>query len=66
MNDSTKKVLLALGIVAAIYIFLRYILPIIIKMLGWVIGATFHIVLWIAIGFIIVVAIGYLLKVLKK
>lgn len=66
MNDSTKKILLALGIIAAVYLFFRYILPIILKLLGIVIGAAFHIILWVAIGFVIVVGIGYLLKVIKN
>ena len=66
MNNQWRSIFTILGIIAAIYLIFRYIIPIVFKMLGWVIGAALYIVMWIAIGFFVVILFGYIVRMIKS
>lgn len=66
MEDTARKVLYLLGILAGLYLLFRFVLPFIFKLLGWVIGAAFTIVMWVVIGIAVVIGISYIIQYLKK
>jgi hypothetical protein len=66
MNDSWKVVFYILGVIAAIYLVFRYIIPVIFKMLGFVIGVALYVVMWIVIAFLVVVLIGYIVRLVRR
>ncbi len=66
MNENVKKIFYYLGIIVALYILLRYVLPIILKMLGFVISAVFSIFVWAVIGLAVLFLIFYIIKMAKK
>jgi hypothetical protein len=66
MNNSWKGVFFILGIIAAVYLVFRYIIPVVFKMLGFVIGVALYVVMWIVIAFFIVVLIGYIVRLVRR
>ncbi len=62
MEDSWKGVVYILGLIIVIYIVLNYILPLLLK------GITFilTVVMWAAIIFLVVMLVGYVMKLLKN
>jgi len=65
MDERLKKALYYLGIIAAAYIFLRYLLPFLFKLLGWVIGTVFSIIIWVIFGVIVVLCVSYIINLIK-
>ncbi len=63
MNDSAKKVLFLTGAVIALYIFLVYILPFLLKLLGFVIGAFLSVVFWAVIALALIILIISVLRI---
>ena len=66
MSESWKKFFYILGIIAAIYLLFKFIVPIVFRILGWVIDASVFILMWGIIIFLVVLLIGYLVKLFKK
>jgi hypothetical protein len=66
MDDSVKKSFYYLGIVAALYLFFAYILPALLKILGFALKLVFHVFLWGAVAFVVVMVVVYVVKVIKK
>ena len=66
MNELGKKAVYFLGILVVLYLLFKYILPFIFKLLGWVIGAAFTIIMWVVIGLAIVIFVSYLIQHFKK
>ncbi len=62
MGNSWKGIFYILGIIAAIYILIKYILPLFIQ--G--ISILLTIAMWIAIIFFVVILIAYIAKMLKN
>ena len=62
MEDSWKGVVYILGLIIVIYIVLNYILPLLLK------GITFilTVVMWAAIIFLVIMLVGYVMKLLKN
>lgn len=66
MNNSWKGVFFILGIITAIYLVFRYLLPVVFKMVGWVIGISLFVAMWIVIGFFVVILIGYIVRMVRR
>lgn len=62
MDDSMKGMLYIVGIIAALYLLIKYILPIILKGLEILLSVA----LWIAIGAIVVYLVLYVVKMLNE
>ncbi len=62
MDDSIKGLLYIVGIIAALYLLIKYILPILLKGLEILLS----IALWIAIGAIVVYLVLYVVKMLNE
>jgi len=66
MSDIGKKAGYFLLILLGLYVLFKFILPILFKLLGWVIGAAFTIIMWVVIGLAIVIFASYIIQYLKK
>lgn len=66
MESGAKKVLYIIGIIIAVYIALRYILPLILSMVGFVISTLFTVLIWGIIGLAVIFIIVYIFKSVKK
>ena len=66
MDDSVKKGFFYLGIVAALYLFFSYILPTLLKILGFAFKVIFHVFIWGAVAFVVVLGAVYVMKIIKK
>jgi len=53
MNDSLKNILIFTGVLAVLYVMFRYVLPVVFKVLGFILG----ILLYVAVGGLIILAI---------
>lgn len=62
MDDSIKGMLYIVGIIAALYLIIKYIVPIILKGLEILLSVA----LWIAIGAIVVYLVLYVVKMLNE
>ncbi len=66
MENRVKKGFYYLGIVAALYLFFYYILPLLFKILGIALKAVFFIFIWAAIGFVIVMLVIHVVKMVRN
>lgn len=66
MDDTVKKGFYYLGIVAALYIFFYYILPLLVKILAFALKAIFFIFIWAAIAFAVVLLVTHIVKMVRK
>ena len=66
MDNTLKKGLFYLSVVAALYVFFYYILPLIIKILGFAFKAVFYIFIWGAIIFVVVLFVAHIVKIVKR
>lgn len=66
MDESVKKIFYYLGIVAALYLFFFYILPLIVKMIGFVLHVFFYVFIWGAVAFVVIFLVAHLVKIAKK
>ena len=62
MNESYRKIFYILGIIAAIYLGFKYLLPLI----GFAFKAIIVIIMWAAIGLMVFLLIAYILKLIKN
>lgn len=62
MNESYHKIFYFLGIIAAIYLGFKYLLPLI----GFAFKAIVVIIMWAAIGLVVFMLIAYIIKLLRK
>ncbi|HON79827.1 MAG TPA: hydrophobic protein [Spirochaetota bacterium] len=62
MDNSWKGVVYILGIIAAVYLLIKYVLPLFIVGLGFVL----KVVMWVALLFLCVVLVGYIFKMIKN
>ena len=66
MSDTMKKCFFYLGIFAAIFICVFYILPLVLKLLGVVLKGVFFILIAAAIGFAIFIIVTYITKLIRE
>ncbi len=66
MDDSVKKGFYYLGIVAGLYLFFFYILPLLVKILGFAFKIVFYVFMWGAIAFVVVLVGVHIMKIIKK
>ena len=66
MDDRVRKSLYYLGVIAALYIFFRYLLPFIFKVLGFAFKAVFVVFMWAAIAFVVALLVIHIVKIVKK
>ena len=66
MDDSVKKGFYYLGIIAALYVFFYYILPILLKILGFAFKIVFYVFMWGAIAFVVVLVGVHIMKIIKR
>jgi len=66
MKSSYQKIFYIIGIIAIVFIFLKYILPILLKFLGFVISGIFQIIIWVIIIFLLVLVIAYIINRFKN
>jgi hypothetical protein len=66
MDNTLKKGLYYLGIVAALYLFFYYIFPLLIKILGFAFKAVFYIFIWGAIAFVVVLFVAHIVKIVRR
>jgi len=62
MDDSYRGILYILGIIAAAYLSIKYILPFLLKALGILLSA----VLWICIAVMAVYLVLYIVRILNE
>jgi len=60
MKNQTKKIFYFLGGLFALYLFIKYLLPILLKIISFLLGAVFTVFIWLFSATIILVIIGYL------
>ncbi len=66
MDDRLQKSLYYLGVIAALYIFFRYLLPFIFKALGFAFKAVFLVFMWAAIAFVVALLVVHIIKIIRK
>ena len=66
MSENQKKVFVVIGVIAAAFLLVKYVLPIVFKILGFVLSSFMSILMWVVIVFVIILAIGYFSKMIKK
>jgi membrane protease YdiL (CAAX protease family) len=66
MDNRTKKVIYLIGAIAALYIFLAYLLPFLLKLFGFVIGAIFTIIIWAIIGIAALFLLVYIIMIIRE
>lgn len=66
MQDSTIKFFTALGIITAIYLLLRFVLPFILKAFFWIAEAFLYIIIIVLIILAVIWILGFILKTVKK
>ncbi len=66
MNDKIKTVLAYLGIIIAIYVSFKFIIPVIFKILGIFISVFFTILMWLSIAIVAILLINYLYNLYKN
>lgn len=66
MDDSVRKIFYYLGIVAALYLFFYYILPLIVKIIGFVLHVFFYVFIWGAVAFVVIFLVAHLVKIVRK
>lgn len=62
MDESLKTILVVLGVLSILYVLFRYILPIIFKIIGYILGG----ILYLAVGILIIMAIIWLFSFLMN
>jgi len=66
MDESIKKVLFYLGVVAALFLFFYYIFPIIIKILIFAFKAIFYVFIWGAIALVVILFTAHIVKIVRR
>jgi hypothetical protein len=66
MDDGVKKGFFYLGIIAALFIFFYYILPILFKILGFALKAVFYVFIWAGVAFVVVLLVAHIMKIVRK
>ncbi len=66
MDERIKTVLTYIGIILGIFIVFRYILPLILNLLGFVLTVFFSVFMWIAIIVIAILLADYLFNIRKN
>lgn len=66
MDNRWKGFFYVLGIIFAIYLLFRYIIPVVFKMLGCVIGITLKIIMWGAVVLIFIILLGYAFRRIRR
>ena len=66
MDSRWKGFFYVLGIIFAIYLLFRYIIPVIFKMLGCVISLTLKIFMWAVVVLIIIIIFGYIVRMVRS
>jgi hypothetical protein len=66
MDNSVKKGFYYLGIIAGLYLLFFYVLPVVLKILGFAFKAIFYIFMWAAIAFVVVLFVAHIVKIVKK
>ncbi len=62
MDERWRVFFYVLGILFAIYLLFWYIIPVVFKMLGCVIGITLKIIIWGAVVLILLFFVGYVIR----
>jgi hypothetical protein len=65
-DDTIRYALYILGVITAIYVVFKYVIPLVFKIVAGLFGIVFNIILFIAIVFGVVWAIGYLSKSMRR
>lgn len=66
MDDSVKKIFYYIGIVAALYLFFYYVLPLLVKIIGFIFHIAFYVFIWGAVAFVVVFLVAHLVKIIRK
>lgn len=66
MDDRFKQIIYILGIIAAIYLIIGYVLPFIFTVLGIAFGILFIVFKWALIIVGLILLVGFILKLVKK
>jgi len=66
MNESFQKILYLLGSIVVIYILFKYLLPILLKILGFAFQAFFFVIMWVAIAFVVILLVVHIIDMFKK
>ena len=66
MDKAFQKVLYLIGIIIAIYLVFKYILPFLLKILGFAFQAFFFVIMWLAIAFVVLLLAIHIIDMVKK
>lgn len=66
MRKEWSVVIYLLGVVSAVYLLFRYIIPFALKFLGVVLGAAFYLIMWVVIAFCVLLLVAYLVNMTRK
>ncbi len=62
MDEKVKKILMIIGIIVAIFLFVKFVIPFIFKLLG----IALSILSYVLVGIGIILLIGFVLKLIKN
>ena len=62
MENSWRGVIYILGIIAAVYLVIRFIIPLIITGLGFLL----NLIMWVAIALLAIILVAYVAKLLRN
>ncbi|TAL36653.1 MAG: hypothetical protein EPN93_07455 [Spirochaetes bacterium] len=65
-EDTIRYALYILGIITALYIVVRYVIPLVFKIVAGLMGIVFNVVIFLAIVFGVIWGIGYLSKSMRR
>jgi hypothetical protein len=65
MESALKKSFYYLGVVAALYLFFYYVIPLLFKIVGIALKVILYVTVWAGIAFIIVLFLVHIVKVVR-
>lgn len=66
MDESVQKIFYYIGIVAALFLFFYYILPLLVSIIGFVLKIMFYTFIWGAVAFVVIMLVAHVVKVVRK
>ena len=66
MRQEWSIVIYLLGVVSAVYLLFRYLIPFALKLIGVVLGAAFYLIMWVVIVFCVLLLVAYLVNMARK
>lgn len=66
MKPELQKILMVVGAVALVYLFIRYLLPVVLGLLGLALSVVVTVLLWVLVAAAVILALAFLLSLFRK